>query len=76
MIICLTSPMADTRLADFMKRTLTAIVRKTNDSGDKKVTKYFYSKQYHNGCDSHPDLAEHQLIAKELIAFIKKTMKW
>ena len=74
--VCLTSPMADARLGAFMKKTLTAIVSKANKSGDKKVTSYFFSKQYHNGCDSHPDLAEHQLIAKELITFIKKEMKW
>ncbi|MDP4261226.1 MAG: SGNH/GDSL hydrolase family protein [Bacteroidota bacterium] len=76
MIICLTSPMADAPLAAFMKKMLTAIVNKEYKNGDKRITSYFFSKQYHNGCDSHPDLAEHQLIAKELIAFIKKKMKW
>jgi lysophospholipase L1-like esterase len=76
MMICLTSPMADERLAAFMKRSLASIVKTVNDNGDKKVTRYFFSKQYHNGCDSHPDLAEHQQIAKELTAFIKKTMTW
>ncbi|HET6995401.1 MAG TPA: SGNH/GDSL hydrolase family protein [Chitinophagaceae bacterium] len=75
-IICLTSPAADGVLAAFMKKTLNAIVKTVNDSGDKKITRYFFSKQYHNGCDGHPDLAEHQLIAKELTTFIKKTMKW
>jgi hypothetical protein len=75
-MICLTSPMADQRLAAFMKRSLASIVKTVNDNGDKKVTRYFFSKQYHNGCDSHPDLAEHQQIAKELTAFIKKTMTW
>jgi hypothetical protein len=44
--------------------------------GDKKLVTYFYSKQYHNGCDNHPDLAEHYLMAKELGAFIKKKMNW
>jgi hypothetical protein len=75
-IICLTSPMADARLASFMKSVLMAIVNKMNKSGDKKITSYFFSKQYHNGCDYHPDLAEHRLIAKELTTFIKKKMKW
>ncbi|MEP7373587.1 MAG: SGNH/GDSL hydrolase family protein [Chitinophagaceae bacterium] len=75
-IICLTSPMADAFLAVFMKKTLTAVVKKMNKSGDKKVTSYFFSKQYHNGCDSHPDLAEHQLIANELTGFIRNRMKW
>jgi lysophospholipase L1-like esterase len=76
MIICLTSPMADASLVTFMKKTLTAVVSKANKNGDKKVTSYFFSKQFHNGCDSHPDLAEHREIAEELTAFIKTTMNW
>lgn len=75
-IICLTSPMADASLAAFMKKALTAIVDKSSKSGDKKITSYFFSKQYHNGCDSHPDMAEHQLIANELTVFIRRRMKW
>ncbi len=75
-IICLTSPMADASLAAFMKKTLTTVVSKVNKNGDKRISSFFFSKQYHNGCDNHPDLAEHQLIAKELTAFIKKKMKW
>jgi len=41
-----------------MKKSLIAIVKTKNKSGDKKVASYFFSKQYHNGCDGHPDLAE------------------
>lgn len=75
-IICMTSPMADPSLGAFMRKTLIAIVNRMNESGDKKVTRYFFSRQYHNGCDSHPDLAEHKLMADELTSFIKKKMKW
>jgi hypothetical protein len=75
-IICLTSPMADASLAAFMKKTLIAIVNVMNRNGDKKIGSYFFSKQYHSGCDSHPDLAEHQLIANGLTGFIRKRMKW
>jgi hypothetical protein len=74
--ICLTSPMADATLAGFMKKILTAIVKKVNREGDKKVSSYFFSKQYHNGCDSHPDLEEHQQIAHELTAYIRRIKKW
>ena len=76
MFVCLTSPMADAVLAEFMKKSLTAIVKKANAAGDKKVTSYFFSKQYHNGCDGHPDLADHREIAAELSTFVKKTMNW
>ena len=76
MFVCVTSPMADIALAAFMKKTLTAIVKKANAAGDNKVTSYFFSKQYHNGCDGHPDLADHAQIAGELATFIKKKMNW
>jgi hypothetical protein len=75
MIVCLSSPMADPRLFAFAKKTINAIVDKMNKT-DKRIKKYFFTKQYKNGCDYHPDLAEHASIAKELTAFIKKTMKW
>lgn len=75
-IVCLTSPMADGRLVAVMKNNLAAIVKKMNQSGDKKVSSFFFSKQYHNGCDGHPDLAEHQVIAVELTAYLKKLKGW
>ena len=53
-----------------------SIVKKVIKNGDKRITKYFFSKQYHNGCDYHPDVAEHRLIANELTNFIRKKMKW
>lgn len=75
-LILLTSPMADASLVSFMKKTLTAVKKAANKAGDKKVFTYFFSKQYHNGCDNHPDLAEHQQMAKELTSAVKKIMKW
>jgi hypothetical protein len=76
MIVCLSSPMADASLSAFMRKALAAIVGRMKQEKDNKITSYFFSKQYHNGCDWHPDLAEHKSIAGELTAFIKKTMKW
>jgi lysophospholipase L1-like esterase len=75
-LLLLSSPMADAGLVKFMKATLTAVKNKANSTGDKKVSVYFFSKQYHNGCDSHPDLEEHKLIAKELTVAVKRIMKW
>jgi lysophospholipase L1-like esterase len=74
--ICLTSPMADVNLKTFMVQELSQVVKLMNRKGDKKVYMYSFSKQYKNGCDSHPDLAEHELIANELTAYIKKVMRW
>lgn len=75
-IVCLTSPMADERLATAMKKFLTAIVAACNSQGDKKVSSFFFSKQFHHGCDGHPDLAEHQQIAAELTAYLKQLKGW
>ncbi|MEP6746396.1 MAG: SGNH/GDSL hydrolase family protein [Bacteroidota bacterium] len=75
-IVCLTSPMADDRLVAVMKKNLTAIVHASNTSGDKHVTAYFFSKRYHNGCDSHPDVAEHQEIANELTGYLRELKGW
>lgn len=75
-IVCLTSPMADAQLATFMKKVLSAVVKRLNREGDKKVSSYFFSKQYYHGCDYHPNIEEHKAIAKELTEFIRKEMKW
>lgn len=75
-LLLLSSPMADASLAAFMKSSLTAVKKKINDEGDKKVNTYFFSKQYYHGCDGHPDLEEHRQIAAELTAAIKAIMKW
>jgi len=75
-IICLTSPMGDQTLTTVLQKYLTAITASLNAAGDKKVYKYFFSKQYHNGCGGHPDLAEHKLIADELTAYIRQLKGW
>lgn len=75
-IICLSSPMADARLFAFMKSNLTAVVGRMLALGERRVSSYFFSKQYNRGCDWHPDLAEHQEIARELTAYIRSRMGW
>ena len=67
--------MGDAALTAALKKYLSSIKKYINKT-DKKVDTYFYSKRYHNGCDSHPDLAEHKMIAGELGTFIKKKMEW
>ncbi len=75
-IICLTSPMGDEQLTATLKNYLTSIVKALNNSGDKKIYNYFFSKQYHNGCGGHPDLKDHEMIAAELTGFIKNLEHW
>ena len=68
--------MGDENLTRVLKNYLSAIKTAEKNSGEKNIETYFFSKQYHEGCDSHPSVAEHQLIAGELNIFIKKIMKW
>ena len=75
-IILLSSPMANAGLKAFMKKTLTGVIKALNKKGDKKIAAFFFSKQYSSGCDYHPSLAEHEQIAKELTAAVKKIMNW
>jgi len=75
-IICLTSPMADATLTAVLKRYLNGIVTYVNASGDKRVSEYFFSRSYNRGCGGHPDIDDHQLIADELTAYIKRLKKW
>ena len=74
--VLLTSPMADEKLLPVLKDYLTTVVNTINQNGDKKVSKYFFSRSYNSGCDAHPNLAEHELIAKELTAYLRQLMHW
>lgn len=75
-IVLLNSPMANEELTRVLKNYLTDIEEFMNKSGDNMVTKYFFSKRYHNGCGDHPNLAEHQQIANELTEYISKLKGW
>ena len=74
--ILLSSPMGNDNLRNYMKATITSIQKSMKKNGDKKVYTYIFNKQYNSGCDYHPSLDEHKLIAKELTTFVKKVMKW
>jgi lysophospholipase L1-like esterase len=75
-IVCLTSPMADEQLTFAMKKYIHAVVEACHERNDLNVYEYFFAKRYFNGCGTHPDLKEHQLIAGELSTFIRKLKQW
>ena len=75
-LVCLTSPMGNAPLTAVLKRYLTGVVAAANAAGDARVHKFFFSRSYNAGCDAHPSLAEHQLIARELTPYLKKLMSW
>jgi len=74
--ILLSSPMANDSLRNFMKATIISVQQSMKKNDDKKVYTYIFKKQYSSGCDYHPSLDEHKLIAKELTTFVKKVMNW
>lgn len=74
--VCLASPMADASLKAFMQYELQEVVKQMHKTGDRKVYSFAFSRQYHNGCDSHPDVAEHEMMAKELTSYLQKIMRW
>ena len=75
-LVCLTSPMADARLTAVLRRYLTGVVAAAQAGGEHKVSSFFFSRSYNSGCGAHPDLAEHELIAGELTAYLKTVTGW
>jgi lysophospholipase L1-like esterase len=75
-IVLLTSPMADQTLTPVLKSYLDIVAKTCIKNGDKRVSTYFFSRSYNSGCDNHPSLAEHKLIAAELTAYLKELMHW
>jgi hypothetical protein len=62
--------MADAALKSFMVTSIKSTVAQCIAGGDKNVSYYFFTKQYHAGCDGHPSLEEHEEIAKELAQYL------
>ena len=75
-LVCLTSPMANDQLRAVLQNYITGVVNHVRTQGDQKVDKYFFSRGFTRGCGSHPDLEDHQIIARELIAYLKQKMGW
>lgn len=75
-IILLSSPMADSQLRQAQMGYLTTVEKHFKTKGDKNIYHYVFAKQFKDGCSFHPDRKEHEIIAKELVAFIQKTKNW
>jgi len=75
-LLLLSSPMADNRLRAFLRSSLQSVIKTLQESGDQKVQMHVFEKSYTGGCDYHPSVAEHALIADELSEVIRKWMKW
>jgi len=75
-IVCLSSPMADSKLDKVLRNYLTGIVDALHKRGDRKVSKYFFSRRYNNGCYGHPSMKQDKLMAAEVSAYLMGLMHW
>ncbi len=75
-IVCLMMPSDDAMLNDTLEKNIDTVVKQINDNGDKKVSSYFFTQSYVNGCGLHPDIDEHQAIADELVEYLEIKMHW
>ncbi|WP_121201925.1 SGNH/GDSL hydrolase family protein [Mucilaginibacter gracilis] len=75
-IVCLNIPTGDLRLNKALKSFMVGISDYMNAHGDSKVYPFSITKTYTSGCNNHPDMGDHALIAAELSEYIKKIMKW
>ena len=75
-ILLLSSPMADAKLREFLRSSLKSVLGTMQTAGDHKLAMHVFEKSYTGGCDYHPSVDEHTLIAKELTEVIRKWMKW
>jgi hypothetical protein len=75
-LVCLTSPMAYGALDDQQKRYISGVLGAMHATGENNLYSYHFAKTYIGGCSNHPSLTEHQLIADELTAYLRKLKKW
>jgi hypothetical protein len=75
-IVCLNIPTGDIKLNGILKRYMTGISEYMTTHGDPKVYPFSVSKVYTSGCNNHPDMGDHELIAAELTDYIRGIMKW
>lgn len=73
-IVCCSSPMADQELSRFHAIVLPRITDYFNRLNDKSVHHFLFKGQYRGGCDAHPTLAEHQIIAEQLTSFLTQLL--
>ena len=75
-LLCLTSPMANARLTAVLRRYLTGVVVAARAGGEANVDSFFFARSYNGGCGAHPSLAEQELIAGELTAYLRRALGW
>ncbi|MGI4834226.1 MAG: GDSL-type esterase/lipase family protein [Janthinobacterium lividum] len=75
-IALLSTPMASGQNRTLLEHCLTAIKQQTDASypADRPVATYFYQTARANGCNGHPSVEDHALMAKELEPFFRQLL--
>lgn len=75
-IFCVNIPTSDVRMNAAFKRYMVGIADHMKAHGDNKVYPVSVSKVYTSGCNNHPDVIDHQMIASELTDQIRMVKKF
>jgi lysophospholipase L1-like esterase len=76
-ICCLSSPVFSGEKERQLTKYLLVIVQYLNQvEKDDRIHLFSFAGFYNHGCTGHPDQAEHQRMAEELLPFFKRTMNW
>ena len=63
--------MASVKLKRQMIKSIKKVVSDCQKNGDNKIFFFNYEGTYNAGYNKHPTIQEHQLMMKELLAFLK-----
>jgi len=74
-VVLLSSPMADDTLRAWMQNVLPATVAECEAQGIKNVSYLMFSKRWTSGGNDHPNVPEHEEIAKELTDYLMERVK-
>jgi lysophospholipase L1-like esterase len=61
------------KFRNYLESTVSTYKKLTSD---QRIFSFTYSNTYGKGCSGHPNLEEHQMMAEELIPFLKEIMNW
>ncbi|NQT24329.1 SGNH/GDSL hydrolase family protein [candidate division KSB1 bacterium] len=76
-ICCLNSPMVGGDIGKILNSYVMQVVNQMNTTFKDNNVHYFqFSRLYQSGCDWHPGLKDHKMIAEELLPFYKSVMNW
>lgn len=73
-VVCISSPMANDQLRTALRNYLQGIKNHFASAGEAVPDTFMFEQQYIKGCGEHPDVSDHQAIAKLLTPFLKSVV--